>query len=71
MIKGDSFLEYCTAFYGKGGLYEYENLSPATLKAACDLVQARKDIPFHGDSTDREKVTEIIFSLGYRGKENP
>lgn len=68
MILSDSFYDYCAAYYLPDGIFGYKNLSPECLKAVCDTVEKRKDIPFHGDSTDRETVSAIIFSLGYREK---
>lgn len=68
MILSDSFYEYCAECYLPDGVFAYENLTPEFLKAVCDIVEKRKDIPFNGDSTDRETVAAIIFSLGYREK---
>ena len=58
------FVAYCHSFYGEGELDDM-GVSRAALRAACRLVTYRKDIPFDGDTMDREKVRDILESLGY------
>lgn len=60
----NTFYSYCLSFYGTGGTSDrgFEN---AAIDAACFLVSKRHDIPFTGDTADREKVGEILESLGY------
>ena len=56
------FYKYCLSFYGKGEIYEL-NAPDTAIKSACDLV-AWGD--FEGDSFDREKVRNILETLGFR-----
>lgn len=68
---GDSkvFFEYCADFYlGADAVYPVKNLTKPVLLSACNLVAHRKDIDFEGDSIDRERVREILESLGYENK---
>ena len=58
------FYDYCKSFYSTGGIYEF-NVPAGVLKSACALVQQRKDIPFDGDTFDRERVRDVIELLGY------
>jgi hypothetical protein len=77
-----AFQGYCRDFYCNDPDFRYRSydgtlvealypLAPgAVIDAACTLVAMRKDIPFDGDSTDREKVRELLEQLGYEeGKE--
>jgi hypothetical protein len=68
---GDSkvFFEYCADFYlGDNAIYPIKNLTKPVLLSACNLVANRKDIDFDGDSIDRERVRELLESLGYENK---
>lgn len=58
------FYTYCKSFYGKGEIYDL-GVSNAALQTTCELVANRKDIPFDGDTIDREAVRHILELLGY------
>jgi hypothetical protein len=62
------FVDYCWGFYGTGEVYDL-GASRSALRAACRLVTHRKDIPFEGDTSDREYVRQILESIGYEEKE--
>jgi len=59
-----NFYTYCKGFYGKGEIYDL-GVSNAVLKSTCELVSNREDIPFDGDTVDRETVRHILELLGY------
>lgn len=59
-----NFYTYCKSFYGKGEIYDL-GVPTAALQTACELVTNRKDIPFDGDTVDRETVRHILELLGY------
>lgn len=65
------FKTYVRGFYGKGGIYEF-NAPKGAIDTACEMVSKRADIPFEGDSVDRERVRDILERLGYseRGLNN-
>ena len=63
--KTQDFYNYVLGFYGKGGIYEM-NAPHNVIYVACCLVAQRKDIPFDGDTVDREHVREILERFGYR-----
>ena len=58
------FYTYCKSFYGKGEIYDL-GVSNGALQSACELVANRKDMPFDGDTEDREAVRHILELLGY------
>ncbi len=64
-MKLSEFYSYCKGFYGKGGIYEFD-VPASVLRSTCELVQQRKDIPFDGDTIDRERVRDVIEMLGYK-----
>jgi hypothetical protein len=67
-IKFNWFVDYCGAIYGSKGIYDL-GASRSALRSACRLVTHRKDIPFEGDTSDREYVRQILESIGYEEKE--
>ena len=67
MTKTQDFYDYVLSFYGKGGIYELE--APCNvIYVACCLVAQRKDVPFNGDTVDRESVRDILARFGYGHK---
>lgn len=60
----NEFVVYCWQFYGIDGIYDM-GASAAAVRAACRIVTYRKDIPFNGDTLDRETVATILLDLGY------
>ena len=61
------FVDYCWGFYGTGEVFDL-GASRSALRSACRLVTYRKDIPFEGDTSDREYVRQILESIGYAEK---
>ena len=60
------FIKYCCDFYlNETAPFRLKDLRKGDLTIACKLVQRRKDCEFLADSTDREKVRDILFDLGY------
>ena len=60
------FTEYCSDYYFTyNAPFRMKDLRKSDLTNACKLVQKRKDCEFLADSTDREKVRDILLSLGY------
>lgn len=59
------FPQYVSSFYGRNGLYDYGFSLDEILKA----IEIRKqhpnlaDVPFDGDSFDREFVRDIVFKM--------
>tara|TARA_R110002124_G_scaffold80545_1_gene213185 strand:+ start:348 stop:806 length:459 start_codon:yes stop_codon:yes gene_type:complete len=63
----NEFVSYCCDFYGTKGIYDL-GASRSAIRAACRMVTHRKDIPFDGDTLDRERVRMILEDLGYSEK---
>ena len=62
------FYKYCHSFYGKGKIYDL-NAPDTAIKSACDLVAwGDNEGNFEGDTFDREKVREILETLGFGEK---
>jgi hypothetical protein len=60
------FIKYCCDFYfNETAPFRLKDLRKGDLTSACKLVQRRKDCEFLADSTDREKVRDLLFDLGY------
>ena len=64
----NAFVAYCGMFYGPNGIYSM-GVAPGVLRTACKLVSCRNDIPFDGDTVDRETVAAILRQLGYGEEE--
>ena len=64
MTKTQDFYDYVLSFYGKDGIYEF-NAPHNVIYVACCLVAQRQDIPFDGDTADREAVRETLERFGY------
>ena len=63
----NNFIEYCKAFYlGENAVYPLKNVSHIDFVYACNLVARRTDIEFAGDSFDRERVRDILESVGFK-----
>ena len=62
----NEFIEYVLLFYGDGGIYDINATKEEVVEALNVRLKIRKDIPFDGDSFDRELVRDII--LGSRGE---
>ena len=64
----DTFVNYVLEFYGEGGIYDFGAVEGEVLKALEVRLKSRADIPFGGDSFDRELVRDIMLKL--RGVDN-
>ena len=63
----NNFIEYCKDFYlEENAVYPLQNVSHLDFVYACNLVARRTDIEFVGDSFDRERVRDILESVGFR-----
>ena len=61
------FIEYCKSFYfGSKADYPIQNVSHHEFVYACNLVARRTDMEFAGDSFDRERVRDILESVGFK-----
>lgn len=61
------FIEYCKSFYfGSNAVYPLQNVSHIDFVYACNLVARRTDMEFAGDSFDRERVRDILESVGFK-----
>ena len=57
------FIEYVLSFYGKDGIYDI-GATENDVKVALNIrIKTRSDIPFDGDSVDRELVRDIILAM--------
>lgn len=63
----ETFINYCKAFYfGENAIYPLKNVSHIDFVHACNLVARRTDMDFAGDSFDRERVRDILESVGFK-----
>ncbi len=64
-----NFTGYMLDFYGPEGIYPYgftaEQVNLATQLYKCRLATAYPGQQFEGDSTDRERVRDIILAACY------
>jgi hypothetical protein len=59
------FVDYVYSFYGPGGVYDM-GVSKDDIMAATEIHKKQSDIPFDGDTVDRESVRDILISdFGY------
>jgi hypothetical protein len=59
------FYTYVLSFYGPYGLYPM-GVTLTDVKAATKIHKKRTNIPFEGDSHDREQVRDILIAMfGY------
>lgn len=59
----NNFVNYVLEFYGEGGIYDFGAVEGEVLKALEVRLQNHADIPFSGDSFDRELVRDIMLKL--------
>ena len=55
-----TFVEYLLDFYGDGGIYDFGVTEKDILIATGIRMNERPDLPFEGDSMDREIVRDIM-----------
>lgn len=55
------FVEYVLGFYGENGIYDMGATKEEILVATGIRIERKKDIPFQGDTLDREMVRDIIL----------
>lgn len=55
-----TFVEYLLDFYGAGGIYDFGVTEKDILIATGIRMNERPDLPFEGDSLDREIVRDIM-----------
>lgn len=59
----NEFVDYVMSFYGQGEIYDMGVTRDEVLLATGIRLERNKDIPFDGDSLDREKVRDVILEL--------
>ena len=63
------FVEYCMDFYGPGGIYDYD-FNEAEIEVALSYrLISRADLPFDGDTIDREIVRDIVLDILREGEQ--
>lgn len=67
MIKEDlnHFIDYVMRFYGADGLYPITGINRTIVrKATNDVIRIAKirNVPFCGDSYDREQVSHLLYN---------
>ena len=67
----NEFVKYVLEFYGKGGLYDFGATEQDIIKATGIRLAKRPELPFDGDTLDRELVRDILLDkMGYVWKAN-
>lgn len=59
----NEFIEYMHDFYGIKGLYPMQITDHEILIATGIRLERYQNIPFHGDTLDREKVRDIVVEM--------
>lgn len=59
----NEFVDYVLSFYSKGEIYDIGATRTEVLHATFLRLTRESNIPFEGDSLDREKVRDIILEL--------
>ena len=64
-MSRSEFIHYCYSFYGKqGGIYKDCQMSFTELyEGLARRLANRPDVPFEGDSFDRELVCEEVYAM--------
>jgi hypothetical protein len=57
------FVEYCLAFYGHGGIYDYGFTFDEVCQGLIKRFSYRPSMDFDGDTVDREYVREMVFEI--------
>lgn len=57
----NEFVDYVMSFYGKDEIYDIGTTKQEILIATGIRLERLKEVPFHGDSLDREAVRDIII----------
>ena len=60
-VDEKDFIEYFWSFYGENGIYAIDGLTENEVKAALIVRLQDTSLPFHGDTTDRELVRDIVL----------
>ena len=62
-MTSQQFLEYFNDFYGKNGIYPIRNVTLAEIsKAFQSMLVTDPDFKYVGDSVDREKLRDELFT---------
>ncbi len=59
----NEFVDYVLSFYGDEGTWDFKATRDEVLFATGIRIGRYKNVPFDGDSIDREKVRDIILEL--------
>tara|TARA_B100000963_G_scaffold261127_1_gene229335 strand:+ start:418 stop:630 length:213 start_codon:yes stop_codon:yes gene_type:complete len=57
------FIDYCLAFYGDGGIYEFSMTRDELANGLKRRLKNRPEVPFDGDTIDREFVRDEVFAM--------
>jgi|TARA_R110000796_G_scaffold205939_1_gene322312 hypothetical protein len=57
------FVKYVMRFYGKGGIYDFGATEEDIVIATDIRLKNKPEIPFDGDSLDREIVRDILLDM--------
>ena len=63
MNNVNEFVNYVMQFYGKGGIYDFGATEKDIIIATGIRLQNRPEMPFDGDSLDRELVRDILLEM--------
>ena len=63
------FVDYCMSFYGPGGIYDYDFCKGEIEVALSYRLISHSDLPFDGDTIDREIVRDIVLDILREGEQ--
>ena len=65
------FIDYCLAFYGDGGIYDFKMTREELTEGLERRLKNRPDVPFEGDTIDREFVRDEVLAMRKGDLEQP
>tara|TARA_A100000172_G_C3026004_1_gene104863 strand:- start:667 stop:924 length:258 start_codon:yes stop_codon:yes gene_type:complete len=57
------FIDYCLEFYGDGGIYDFNMTREELTEGLERRLKNRPDVPFDGDTIDREFVRDEVLAM--------
>jgi len=61
------FINYVYSFYGPGGIYDLGATKADIAHATTVRILKWPELPFEGDSVDREQVRAVLEEQGFQG----